>query len=59
MGSLVYKLSHSESANQDINFDGFLVESIHSQLMNFHMEKSFRYQTLLWQIIVHQNWDEL
>jgi hypothetical protein len=59
MVSLVYTLSQSEYANQDINFDGFLVESLHSQLMNFHMEKTFRYQTFLLLIIIHQNWDEL
>ena len=53
MVSLVYKLSQSESANQDINFDGFLAESIHSQLMNFHVEKAFIDQTLLLLIIVH------
>ena len=27
--------------------------------MKIHLEKTFRYQTLLLQIIVHQNWDEL
>ena len=59
MAILVYSLSQSESANQDINFDEFLVESIHSQLMNFHMQKTFKYHTLLLQIIVHQNWNDL
>jgi hypothetical protein len=57
--NLVYKLSQYESANQDINFYEFLAESIHSQLMNFHMEKTFRYQTLLLLIIIYQNWDGL
>ena len=59
MVSLSYKLSQSESVSQEINFDEFLVKSIHSQLMNFHMEKTFRYQILLLLIIIHQNWDEL
>ena len=27
--------------------------------MNFHMAKTFRYQTLLFLIIIHQNWVEL
>ena len=46
MVSLMYSLSQFVSTNQDINFDEFLAESIHSQLMNFHTEKAFRYQTL-------------
>ena len=59
MVSLVYSVSQSEVTNQDINFDEFLVENIHSQLMNFHAKRTFRYQTLLLQIIVQQNWNEL
>ena len=56
---LAYSLSQSEVTSQDINFDEFLVEYIHSQLMNFHTEITFKYQTLLLQIIVQQNWNEL
>ena len=59
MVSVVYSLTQFESTNQDINFDEFLTESIHSQLMNFHTKRNFRYQTLLLQIIVQQNWNEL
>ena len=57
--NLVYKVSQYESTNQDIIFDEFLDESIHSWLMNFHMDRYFIYQTLLLLIIVHQNWNEL
>ena len=55
MVSIAYTLSHSKIVSQDINFDEFLTENIHSQLMNFHTKRTFRYQTLLLQMMVQQN----
>ena len=43
MVSIVYTLSQSKTTSQDISYDEFLVENIHSQLMNFHSERAFRY----------------
>ena len=42
-----------------LNFDEFLAEKLHSQLENFHMENSFRYQTLLLLMVIHSNLAEL
>ena len=57
--NIVYTLSQFETTSQDINFDEFLAENIHSQLMNFHSERTFKYQTSLLKMIVKQNWNEL
>lgn len=57
--SLVYTLSQSKTTGQDINFDEFLAENIHSQLMNFHSERTFRHQTLLLKMMAKQNWSDL
>ena len=38
-----------------LKFDEFLAEKVYSQLENFHMEKNFRYQTLLLVIIIRNN----
>lgn len=54
LGFLV-KFSQSEEQIKCLNFDEFLVEKIHSQLMNFDTEKCFKYQTLLLLLIIHAN----
>ena len=59
MDNIVYTLSQYETTSQDINFDEFLDENIHSQLMNLHTKTTFRYQTLPLKMIVKQNWNEL
>ena len=59
MVSLAYTLSQSETNGQDINFDEFLAENIHSQLMNFHSKKTFRHQTLFLKMIIKQNYNDL
>ena len=38
-----------------LKFYEFLDEKIHSQLENFHIEKSFTYQTLLLLMVIHSN----
>ena len=42
-----------------LKVDEFLAEKIHSQLENFHMEKSFKYLTLLLLMVIHSNLAEL
>ena len=54
LGFLV-KFSQSEERNKCLNFDEFLVEKIHSQIMNFHIEECFKYQDLLLLWIIHTN----
>ena len=58
LGFLV-KFCKSEEQIKCINFDKFLVEKIHSQLMNFHTEKCFICQTLLLLMVIHPNLAEL
>lgn len=48
-----------EKQVQCINFDEFLAEKIHSQLMNLHTEKCLRYQTLLLLMVIYTNIVEL
>ena len=42
-----------------LNFDEFLAGRIHSQLVNFHCERHFRYQTLLLFMVIQANLEEL
>ena len=42
-----------------LKFDEFLAEKVHSQLENSHMEKIFKYQTLLLLMVIHCNLEEL
>ena len=48
------KVSQSKSP-KCLNFDEFLVEKIHSQLENFHLEKTFKFQSLLFLMVTHEN----
>lgn len=55
MLGFIIKFSQSEEQIKCLNFDEFLVDKIHSQLMIFHTEKCFRYQTMLLLLIIHAN----
>ena len=41
------------------NFDEFLAKKIHSQLENFHSEKTFKFQSLLLLMVIHKNHSNL
>ena len=50
--SLLFKISMSQSESQShqppsLKYDEFLAETIHSQLVNFHTTKHFRFQSYL------------
>lgn len=49
------KVNSARVSNKFLKYDEFLVNRIHSQLVNFHLEKHFRYQTLLLLTFVHSN----
>ena len=49
------KFLQSQEQIKCINFDEFLVEKIHSQIINFHTKKCFRYHNLLLLLITHAN----
>lgn len=51
--------SNNLISHKYLKFDEFLAEKIHSQVENFHMERSFRYQKLLLLMVIHSNLEEL
>ena len=54
MVGCLLEVSQSKSSKCLI-FDEFLVEKIHSQLENFHLEKTLKFQSLLLLMVIHKN----
>ena len=59
MLGVLFRFSQFDLQNMSLNFDEFMVGRIHSQLVNFHYERHFRYWTLLLLMVIHANLVEL
>ena len=59
MLGVLFRFSQSDIQNMSLNFDEFMTGRIHSQLVNFHSERHFRYHTILLLMGIHANLVEL